>query len=289
MSSEFKFPKLVTNERIVTGAMRAARKRTFAVHSESPLVVWSGRHRIGKTTTAQWLEEEINEACATKPNDAAAFRAVHYQVGEISNGPIATKLAIRGLISATVGPLDRGVYLQSTPDELATLAVAALRRLNIQMVFVDEAGLLSLRAIGGLVQVRDLAKKKEWPLTTVLIGMDDLPIKLQQRPQIFGRVHDWISFDPYTLDETAELLAKIHPAFSNLDLEDEEDSGVLRWIHEQFEGVPGEMVPFLRRLEPRLESGRALTVSFVKAVNSITIRDRKQMTSDSKKWSHARG
>lgn len=284
MSSEFEFPRLVTDERIVTGAMRAARKRTFAVHSESPLVVWSGRHRIGKSTTAQWLEETINEECAKKPNDAAAFRALHYQVGEIPNVPIAAKLAIRGLISATVGPPDRGVYLQSSPDDLARLAVAGLRRLNIRMVFIDEAGLLSLRAIGGLVQVRDLAKKKEWPLTLVLIGMDDLPIKLQQRPQIFGRVHDWISFDPYTLDETAELLAKIHPVFADLDPEDE----VLRWIHEQFEGVPGEMVPFVRRVAAHL-AGRVLSVSLLKAVDSIMIRDRKQMTSDSKKWSRARG
>lgn len=289
MSDTFEFPDLVTPGRIETGMMRTARSRTFAVHGGCPLVVWSGRHRIGKTTTARWLEEEINEACAARPDDPRAFRAVYYEVGEIGDIPSAPKLAIRGLMRATVGRPDRGDQLVAEPGDMAEVALAGLRRLNIRMVFIDEAGLLSERAIGGLVLVRDLAKESGWPLTIVLIGMDDLPIKLQARAQVLGRVHDWISFDPYTLEETAELLATIDPAFAGLDLEDEEDARILHWVHETFDGVPGEMAPFIRRLRPRLERGFDLSVSLLRSAHIIMVQDKKRMTNASRKWSQGRG
>jgi adenylylsulfate kinase-like enzyme len=72
------FPERQEKEFVQTGMMVSAKKRTFAVHRRGGLVVWSGESHVGKTTTAEWLEAQI-EARFDAENKKA-FRAVHYDV-----------------------------------------------------------------------------------------------------------------------------------------------------------------------------------------------------------------
>ena len=90
------------------------------------------------------------------------------------------------------------------------------------MIFIDEAGGLSVDAIQGMILVRDTAFSMHWPLTLVLIGMDDLPVKVNSKCQIKGRVSEWCYFVEYGFDDTWHLLAELHPHFAGLDKKNEE-------------------------------------------------------------------
>lgn len=277
MSSTFQFPKKQKTSVLVTGMMREAERRTLRVQQGSGLVAWWGTQRIGKTTTAGWLVRRINTAYHQNPKNPDAFRAQHYEVGAIPNSASRPqKMAIRSLWHATVGPLDEGIYRQQTPDSLARLLAKGLAKRKIELICVDEAGLLSLDAIRGMVLVRDTAKNLGHTLALVMIGMDDLPLKLDRHPQVSGRVHEWVNFDPHELEETAALLASLGSPFEGLSLKDDDDRVVIEWIHERHEGIPGKIVPFCRRLMPRLGGSQELTVENCKVIHQITLRDKKR-------------
>lgn len=278
MSSTFQFPKKQQPSTIESGMMREAEERTLRVQQESALVAWWGTQRIGKTTTARWFVRRINAAYEKNSKNPDAFRAVHYEVGQIPKSAARPqKKAIRSLWHATVGNLDEGLYRQGTPESLARLLVKGLAKRNIELVCVDEAGLLSLPAIRGMVLVRDTAKNLDRTFSLVFIGMDDLPQKLDRHPQVSGRVHDWINFDPHELEETAALLASMGAPFNGLSLQNDDDREVIEWIHNRFDGIPGKVVPFCRRAGPRLaQLGWKLSVENCKATHQITLRDKKR-------------
>lgn len=278
MASTFQFPKKRKTPILETGMMRSAERRTMEVQQGSALVAWWGTQRIGKSTTARWMVRRINSAYQEDAQHPDTFRAVHYEVGMIPRSASRPqKMAIRSLWHATVSSLDEGVYRQETPESLARLLVHELAKRNIELICVDEAGLLSLPAIRGMVLVRDTAKNLGRTLSLVFIGMDDLPQKLDRHPQVSGRVHDWVDFHAHELEETAALLASLGAPFQGLNLEDDDDREVIEWIHQRFEGIPGDIVPFCRRLAPRLKrSGDPLTVENCKVTHQITLRDKKR-------------
>lgn len=278
MSSTFQFPKKRKTRVLVTGVMREVERRTKRVQPGSGLVAWWGTQRIGKSTTAGWLVRRVNAAYQQNPQHPDVFRAVHYEVGAIPKSAARPqKMAIRSLWHASVGTLDEGVYRRETPESLARLLVKGLAKRNIELICVDEAGLLSLSAIRGMVLVRDTAKNLDRTLSLVFIGMDDLPHKLDRHPQVSGRVHEWVNFDPHELDETEALLNSLGKPFKGLSLEDSDDRKVIEWIHDRFEGIPGDIVPFCRRLAPRLSrSGNPLTVQECQVAHQITLRDKKR-------------
>jgi DNA transposition AAA+ family ATPase len=200
------FPTKRTFPIIETMMMRLIIERTLSVHILGALVIWYGISRIGKTTTAQLMVDKLAEAY--DPDDPNAFRAVHYEVGKIEEYTgNETKRGIKSLYNAVIGtPLDEAVYIRDPPEVLAARLVHGAKLRNIQMVFVDEAGLLSLEAIRGMVLVRDVAENMGWTLTIVFIGMDDLPIKVTRKPQIVNRIHEWCFFKEYDFDDTWKLL-----------------------------------------------------------------------------------
>lgn len=270
------FPERTDQDIIRTGMMRAAKRRTFAVHKRGGLVVWSGDSRIGKTTTAEWLEEEIESRYSSdNPN---AFRGLHYEVGELgrraSNGH--TKKALRSLHHATLGRLDEGIFRSAPPEDLARLIVHGFKRRRLEMVFVDEVGLYTPEAIRGLVLVGDWARKMDHRLTLVLIGMDDLEATIAMIPQVERRVREWICYDPPEVEETAELLACCSGLFSERSLEDPETHELVEWIHERHGGLPGLILPFLERLEGRI-GGQDLTLEVLHVTHNLTNNDRNRI------------
>lgn len=274
------YPKRVTTKIVETAQMRRMIARTLGIHLISSLVVWVGRSRLGKTTTANVLNEKLNADFSSDNPDA--FRSVYYQVGEIVNGNLQKK-GIRSLYHACVGQLEEAVYRQSPAEDLARMMVEALRVKNIQIVFIDEAGNLPLDAIRGMVLVRDTAVAMDWTLSLVFIGMDDLPLKLVRLPQINNRIHEWCYFKPYSLDETLFLLQQLEPYFSGYSLNDARHREQVEFIHKQFDGTPGLIVPFLRRLANRLytDFNGVLDVPALMAVHLHFLRDKDAAVSDS--------
>jgi hypothetical protein len=256
------FPQKKVFKIVETSTMRTVMERTLAVHVLSALVVWYGRSRLGKTTTALLMVDKL--AAIYDPNNPDAFRAVHYEVGGVeAHSGNEVKRGIKSLYNAALSTrLDDAVYVRDPPESLAARLVHGLRLRNIQMIFVDEAGLLSLNAIRGMVLVRDVAENMGWPLTIIFIGMDDLPVKMTKLPQIENRVHEWCFFEEYDLDSTWGMLAELHPHFISLNRDDEAHQKQISFIHQTYGGIPGLIVPFLQRLDHEVNKLRAANVPF---------------------------
>jgi AAA domain len=243
MSSIFEFPEAVPTITVETGMMKWAIKRTRDLHHLGKLCVWSGRAGMGKTTTAQHMVKLIEEAYS--PYNPRAFRSVYYETGSFKpSSKDQAKHGIRSLYFGVGFKLDEGKYRTYLPEELAADLIHFLKKMNIQIIFVDEAGCLSLDAIRGIVLVSDEARRMGLTLTIVLIGMDNLPTLLKSKPQIKRRVRDWCYFKPCTLAETHKFLAAIHPYFAGLNLTDTSHKEQIEYIHEACKGMPGSIVPF---------------------------------------------
>jgi hypothetical protein len=246
MSSGFKFPESRKTLIVQTGMMKLALNRTMRVHQDGSLSAWSGRAGIGKTTTAEYIVKIVNENY--DPDNPCAFKAVHYEAGAVAEwSKHEMKRGIRSLYCGVDCRMDEGIYKSYLPEELAADLVHYLKKMNIQLIFVDEAGCLSVNAIRGLVLVSDTARIMQWNMTIVLIGMDDLPVKLTKLPQVERRVTDWCYFKPYALKDTHKLLAALHPHFTQLDLTNIKHREQVEYIHDAYQGLPGSIVPFAHR------------------------------------------
>jgi hypothetical protein len=271
------FPAPKSEVIVETGMMRQVINRTLAVHPLGALVVWYGESRMGKTTTAQFMAREI--LAAYDENNPLAFRAKYYEVGEIRAwSGNEMKKGIKSLYFAALGtPLDEGVYVKDPPEAIAARLVHELRKRNIQIIFIDEAGCLSIDAIWGMVLVRDVAKAMGWTLTLVFIGMDDLPQKMSRLAKLDGRVHEWCYFEEYNLKETWHLLKHLHTHFARLDQDDEKHQEQVKFLHETYGGFPGQLVPFIQRMEYRLQEYKGeIDLRFLRAVHLLTARDKQR-------------
>jgi hypothetical protein len=276
---QFQFAAPVEDTIIQTGMMLEMINRTSAVHPGHSL--WYGAARVGKTTTAQFMVQKIAEAY--DPQNPHAYRAVHYEVGGIEKWTgNEIKKAIKSLYYATLGKIDEGVYRHDPAESLATQLVHGLRRKNIQVIFVDEAGTLSLEAIRGMVLVGDVARNMNHPLSLVFIGMDDLPTKVEQLPQVRERVVEWCYFEAYSLKETAKLLSRLHPHFAELDLDNPNDYEQIEFVYEMFGGLPGLIVPFLKKLDRyQKEECEQITLKYLRAIHMRTLMDKEQSVNKS--------
>ena len=281
MGGTLQFPTASKPTIIETAMMRRAANRTLAVAGGGGMAAWFGRSRLGKSVTASWLTAQINRRF--DPADADTFRAVHYEVGGMPRTGGTMKAGIRSVYHACAGRLDQATYLQLPAEALAGQLVHGLRRKNIRVVFVDEAGCLSLEAIRGMVLVRDVAELEGYPVCIVFIGMDSLPSLLCELPQVEKRIHEWVYFEPYSLDEIWVLLSELHPHFAGLDARKGQHREQVEFIHETFGGVIGEIVPFLRKLDHRLgELGGEPDLIMLRAVHLSTQRDKTRAIQDAR-------
>lgn len=265
------FPIPVRRTIYTTDMMREMTSRTLAVHGHSAFVVYSGEAGVGKTTTARELGTALNRAFTSE--NPHAFRAIHFQVGPAASGcKTEAKRMIRSLYAAVGANLDEGIYERHPPEEIAAELIEYLRLRRIQMIFVDEAGLLFLESISGLATVLDVAKYNDWPITIVLIGMDDLPLKLRRRPQITRRIYEWCTFVCYGYEDTVRLLRAMHSHFAALDEKNPEHKAQFEFVHEISGGLPGSMASFIERFDYRLRGHKGLvTRTFLKTTHLLTI------------------
>jgi hypothetical protein len=273
MPVDLRLPVPVTLPTVETPQMRRTVRVTKTAIPDGGLVVWTGKARLGKTTTAQWLVDSVERTF--DPSDNRTFRARHYQTGEIGRGD-QQKQAVRSLYAQVHGvALTHYAYSHADIAILAEQVVKGLIRKNIRLLLVDEAGCLSLDAIRGMVLVTDTAKNMGWPTSLVLIGMDDLPHTVERLEQIRGRIHAYCNFVPYNLEETKELLAALHPHFAGLARKKSELDVEAQFIFDQFGGVPGTIAYFLHQVDASVpELGGFITLGVLKAVRELLVRDR---------------
>lgn len=231
---------------VINDTMKWIVDRVVGVHNLGGFCVWTGRAGIGKTTTAEYAVMRFEEAYI--PDDFATFRAIHYDVSDCtkgSNNP--QKRAIRSLYLGLGCRLDEGLYRRALPEELAAEVVDHFRRMNVQIVIVDEAGGLSVEALRAFVLVSNTARRMKWRLTVVFVGMDNLPRRMEKNNQVARRIYDWCYFKPYTLEETYKLLKALHPFFAQADLANDKHREYIQLIHNAYQGLPGSIVPFVGR------------------------------------------
>jgi AAA+ ATPase superfamily predicted ATPase len=269
----FSFPIPIEEKIVETGFMREVMNRTLTVHPGNS--VWYGEARIGKTTTARHFVEQITSAY--DPYNPYAFRAIHYETGEIASwSGNEQKKGLKSLYNATLGRIDEGMYRTDPPETIVRHLVQGLMRKNIQIIFIDEAGNLSLDAIRGMIMTYDAAKNLGHSLSLVFIGMDDLPVKVTKLPQIKGRIHEWCYFEPFSFEDVAKLLPKLTNHFNSIDLNNSQDYEKVECIIELFGGFPGLIIPFLRKVERYQQvEPEEITIKYLRTIHLRTTIDQK--------------
>jgi hypothetical protein len=224
----------------------------------------------------------INEAF--NPYNPHAFRAVHYEVGQISEwSGNEQKRGLKSLYNAALGRIDEGLYRSDPAETITEQLILGLMRKNIQQIFVDEAGNLSLEAIRGMLMAYDAAKNSEHPFSLIFIGMDDLPTKVNELPQVKGRIQEWCYFEPYDLKGIADILTKISSHFESLDLTNAEHIEQVEFIHEMCGGFPGLLIPFLRKLERyQLIEPEQINTTYLRTIHLRTMIDKNKSIDKSK-------
>jgi hypothetical protein len=270
---EFRAPR--KHKIYVTNFMKEVLNRTYAVHAGDAIVIYAGEAGVGKTSTARKICESLERKFDSgNPN---AFRGIHFQFGRISRGQgNEAKRAIRSVYDAVGLNLPEGEYNTMSVQRLCSTLIEYLRLNRIQMIFADEAGLLSLEAVGGLITLLDIADDLQWLLTIILVGMDDLALKLKSRQQTFRRSCEWIYFTRYDLEDTIKLLRAMHPYFAGLDENIREGKAQFEFMYEITLGLPGFMFPFINRFDYRwrgLKNLQPITLEFLQTVHMITLDD----------------
>lgn len=281
---EIEYPVPLEEKIYITEFMKEVQKRTFSVHRGGAMVIYTGEAGTGKTTTAKEICRSLERKFDS--SNPYSFRGVHFQFGRINVGQgNESKRAIRSVYDAVGLNLPEGDYNIMTVEGLAAILVEFLKLNRIQMVFADEAGLISLEAISGLITLVDVAKNMNWIFTIVLIGMDDLPLKLNRRQQTSRRTYEWIYFNRYNLKDTIKLLRVMHPYFNELDETSNEGKGQFRYMHEITLGLPGFMFPFICRFDYRwrgLKGSEPITEAFLQMVHLLTQENMHQAVEMSK-------
>lgn len=237
------------NITVPTGFMIEMENRFKSVFHQIGFLVWYGAAGAGKTTCGQWLAERVNQAFA--PDNPLAFKSIIYEVAKtvgVNNG----KRALRTLYKQVTGyAFDPGQYRDNDAEFIADEVLYAIKRKRLGLICVDEAGLLSVDAISALALLLDKAKEEKYPLTIILIGMDDLPMKMDERkrPQLHRRVHTWCNFKAYDFEDSYNLLTGLHPYFKSLDRNNPEHWNQVRLVHELTGGLPGLIVQFLAQFD----------------------------------------
>ena len=244
----FTAPPLPTTV-VPTGFMIEIENRFKSAFFQNGFLVWYGFAGAGKTTCGEWIGNRINQAF--DQNDPLAFRALIYEAGK-SSGHNAGKRALRTMYKKVTGyQIYQRTYQYNDVEGIAEEVFDVIRRKRIGVLTVDEAGLLPLDAISAFALLLDMAKSQNYYLTIILIGMDDLPLKMdkQLRPQLHRRVYEWCHFKDYELEDTYNLLAGLHPYFLSLDRSKADEWNQVRIIHELTGGLPGLLVSFLAKFD----------------------------------------
>lgn len=229
-------------------------------HATPGLQVWTGPPGVGKTMAAQQLEIECNAAAGA--GKEGAYRAHYFATGgEVTHG--TTRQMKRGLQSAYEQLLEEELspadLRRMTEESMARDVIEEARLRNLQLLIVDEAGTKTQAEIRGLAMLSDQGRRRNWPFTVLLVGMDDLATKVDGLPVIRSRDRRLSMFRPWSAEDILAFMFGRAPTFATRAHEGALGVGhVLRRAMEHANGSPREVETLLPELEVRLQKGRGL-------------------------------
>ena len=273
---------------VVTPEMESAFHRVAVCHSgPGQMVAVVGPSGAGKTTSLRLLSRQIDEDCAA--NVQNAWRTLYYVTADLTNAHRTTleRHVLAQMLSDGFGLSVEKDLRRSRPEDLRQKILLAARQRNVQMVFIDEAGLipsLGLNALANLVNAAEV--NFQWPLTIVLVGMNNLPLTIRELPQVERRVVDTIFFQPYGPEEALEALAQIEPFFESLDLGTEDGQAVMEFLTSpevSSGGMLGIMIQLVQRTADLCQrDGRPFCLRELRMVHHLSARDRNRAVEQAK-------
>ncbi|WP_337171560.1 ATP-binding protein [Gemmatimonas aurantiaca] len=196
-----------------TEALRLATARVLNAHQQHGFIVMSGPPGVGKTTCAHHLVSLINEDDAL----GVGVQADTFEVSGKRTRP-SSHQSVRGplreLYARYFGTLPSTLFQRDSEHAVTRRVVATLRQRGLQVLLLDEAGTYAAEELRGLSMLLNISREESWPLTVVLIGMDDIAKTVESLPQITSRVVRWIWFEPLNREDWEGIYSVIVPRLS---------------------------------------------------------------------------
>jgi type II secretory pathway predicted ATPase ExeA len=262
---------------VITRQMRFAVQRTLAHARWHPIVVWTGYPGAGKTTAARWLASTFTGDTQGDPAGSARHALILELGGSTVVGNGADKRLMRALFEEVAGQISEATYRRSTADSLAAMLVEDLRAFGTQLLILDEAGRLSDVALDGITLLRNKAEAVGVPLSIVLVGMGDLPGRVERIPQLRRRVVDTILFAQSELADVRNMLLAWFPKEVERLGVDLNDAELLQAIADVTQSLPGSILPLMTKVFAfAVGEERAISPEFVRRAAQAGTRDRAQ-------------
>ncbi len=223
------------------------------------LQVWTGPPGFGKSIAARYLAAKCN-----RDYDAgrSTFRAFYFSTGGDVNHN-STRSMKRGIATVFESVLDQELsgpeFRRASELALAEEVIEHLRLMNIQLVIMDEAGTKTEAELRGVAHITNVGIERGWPVTFLLVGMDDLAEKVHRQPAICSRVRRVIVFESWSLADFNAFLVtrggRVGEAFAKRSTETAKS---LARLHDAACGAPRVLETFTTELEARLQRGDEL-------------------------------
>lgn len=211
--------------------------------------LWTGAGQVGKTTTARWCVDRFKQEF--DESDPDTFTAQWIQLASTHRGS-AQKTTMAMLESLGV-PVRPASLRMTALDSQTRHVVSELRRQRILVWFIDEAGLLPDEGLRHVAQIHDTAHKNDWPVKIVLVGMNDLPSRITNQPQLNGRVEIRKTFEPIEEQDQRALIVQDLPWIDDLD--PSEASNIVKQLGQRSQGLPGRLVRLLTQVRQIIDRG----------------------------------
>lgn len=286
--SNFSYAPLTKRRVVVTDTIELAASRIMICHqTRGQFAVMAGRSGAGKTTAATYICSSLTEDCDKK--EPHSFRAKHYVSSDMR--AVRADVIERRLLAEFLGKaLDISVPVDSrrqSPAMLSSQILVALQQRNIQMVFIDEAGLIPSLGLNVLANLlNEAGTRYGFPLTIVLVGMNDLPLTVGELPQVERRVLDTICFEPYNAAEALVVLREVDPYFIDLQSRPAEHDEVMEFLMSpevSDGGMLGQMIQLVERASKYAKvQGRPLSITALRTAHLIKAKDAERAAMDAR-------
>jgi hypothetical protein len=150
---------------VETSLMREFMLRTLSFAPYGGVCGWLGEPGSGKTALATHLLKKVNEGNLS--DGGCSFRAAYYQVSTFSvdHGYQGMKRVLKSFYEGVFRlPLNYGFYCKSSPETLTDFILESLKANQTQIVFIDNAELISPSSARALLYLQSSARQGGWPL-----------------------------------------------------------------------------------------------------------------------------
>lgn len=175
-------------------------------HRTPGLQMWTGDPGVGKTVAAEQLAYECNRDADARLK--GSYRAFYFVTGgdvERSTGR-QMKRGIYTVYEQMIGELSSGELRTRSETALAEEIVHHAKLINTQLIIIDEAGTKSASEIRGLALLSDIARQREFPLSLLLVGMDDLAAKMGSLDVLRSRTRVIVGFQSWEQEEALSFI-----------------------------------------------------------------------------------